>query len=165
MTKIGIITCENRSILCAGLNCFRAILQRSGTFATYSGDVEIVGFTTCGGCPGHLAPKKAESMIKYGGAEKIHLSCCVFSQRPDPNKSLKEIKRTYDQVFSRPIRLNQDDFIVEGAKLLKSGQWPRACFFKEKMKEDIAKLGVEVVKGTHEENAVDIKGSSPKHMK
>ena len=150
MTRIGIITCENRSIICAGLNCFRALSSRLETFARYGDGMEVVGFTTCGGCPGHLAPKKVESMIKYGGAEKIHLSSCIFRSLPNPNKSLEEIEAECTPKPSSVKRLNQDDFVVQLAKLVKSGQLPHVCPFKEKMKKDIAILGVEVIVRTHD---------------
>lgn len=147
MTRIGVITCQNISMVCAGLNCLRALSSHLGTFARYVGDIEIVGFTTCGGCPGHLAKKKAESMVRYGGAEKIHLGCCIFGSRPNPNKSLQEINT---ERAGRPItRLHQDDYAVEIANMIKSGQLPQVCYFKGKMKKDIEMLGVEVIRGTH----------------
>ncbi len=159
MTKIGIITCENGSILCAGLNCYRALSQLSGTFARYVDGIEIVGFTTCGGCPGHLAKKKAESMIKYGAAEKIHLGCCImFRSHPHPDKfSLEELVTYCAQQHTKRTRLNPDSLAIETAKAIKDGRYPHVCFFKEKIKRDIEMLGVEVIEGTHARNAVDIK--------
>ena len=160
MTRIGIITCENQSILCAGQNCFRALSQRSGTFAQYVGDIEVVGFTTCGGCPGYLAAKKAESMIKYGGAEKIHLAWCIFPSRPNPNRPQNVLKLNWSQSHPTHTRLNQDDLIAEKVKLAQSGQIPHVCYFNQKIQKDIEMLGVEVIKGTHAQWAADIKESS-----
>ncbi len=148
MVKIGIITCENRSLLCAGQNCLGSVSRHSGTFARYTDEIELVGFTTCGGCPGNLAPKKAESMIKYSGAEKIHLSCCVYRTMPNPSGSMEEIEAKLAQ--SPWTQLNQDDYVVELAKSLKSGQLPHVCPFKDRMKKNIEMLGVEVVERTHE---------------
>lgn len=50
--KIGIIICY-RYKNCAGGKCFRSAANREGAFSLYKGmDIEIAGFTTCGGCPG-----------------------------------------------------------------------------------------------------------------
>jgi predicted metal-binding protein len=71
--KAGIITC-GRYQTCSGGKCFRALRDRTGAFKTYSDcDVEIVGFTTCGGCPGGNIEYAPEEM-KKNGAEVIHLA-------------------------------------------------------------------------------------------
>jgi predicted metal-binding protein len=50
--KLGVIIC-GRYQTCAGGKCFRALRDRTGAFEAYSDcEVEVVGFTTCGGCPG-----------------------------------------------------------------------------------------------------------------
>jgi predicted metal-binding protein len=73
MTKIGIIIC-NRYHTCAGGKCLRALRNREGAFARYKGeDVELVGFTTCGGCPGGNV-EYAPAEMKRNGAEVIHLA-------------------------------------------------------------------------------------------
>lgn len=72
--KIGIIICD-RYKSCAGGKCFRSLKNREGAFAIYSkdDDVEIVGYTSCGGCPGGDIEYAPEEMIK-NGAEIIHLA-------------------------------------------------------------------------------------------
>ncbi len=72
--KIGIIICD-RYKSCAGGKCFRAIRKREGAFSIYPEDkqVEIVGYTSCGGCPGGNIEYTPEEMIK-NGAEVIHLA-------------------------------------------------------------------------------------------
>ncbi len=73
-TKIGIIICD-RYKSCAGGKCFKSLKNREGAFDIYSKeeDVELVGYTSCGGCPGgniEYAPEE----IKNNGAEVIHLA-------------------------------------------------------------------------------------------
>jgi len=56
----------------------RQVLQvpphREGAFAVYKGEeVELVGYTTCGGCPGGNIEYASEEM-KKNGAEVIHLA-------------------------------------------------------------------------------------------
>lgn len=73
MKKIGIIICD-RYQMCAGGKCFRALHNREGAFALYDGEpVELVGYTTCGGCPGGNIEYAPEEM-KNNGAEVVHLA-------------------------------------------------------------------------------------------
>jgi len=71
--KIGIIICD-RYKSCAGGKCFRSIEERAGTFDIYKErEVELVGYTTCGGCPGgniEYAPEE----LKKNGAGVIHFA-------------------------------------------------------------------------------------------
>lgn len=74
MKKIGIIICD-RYRGCGGGKCFRALREREGAFARYSSDetVEVVGYSSCGGCPGgYIEYVPAE--MKKNGAEVIHLA-------------------------------------------------------------------------------------------
>jgi len=72
--KIGIIICD-RYRSCAGGKCFRALKNREGAFSIYGKDekVEVVGYTSCGGCPGGNIEYVPEEMIR-SGAEVIHLA-------------------------------------------------------------------------------------------
>ena len=73
MKKIGIIIC-NRYHTCAGGKCLRSLKERTGAFARYRGqDVELVGYTTCGGCPGGNV-EYAPAEMKKNGAEIVHLA-------------------------------------------------------------------------------------------
>ena len=73
MKKIGIIICH-RYHTCAGGKCLRALRDREGAFALYEGEsVELVGYTTCGGCPGGNIEYAPAEMSK-NGAEVIHLA-------------------------------------------------------------------------------------------
>ena len=73
-TKIGIIICD-RYRNCAGGKCFRALQNREGAFDRYAKEenVEIVGYTSCGGCPGGNIEYVPEEM-KKNGAEIIHFA-------------------------------------------------------------------------------------------
>jgi predicted metal-binding protein len=73
MTKIGIIIC-NRYHTCAGGKCLRALRNREGAFSRYRGEeVELVGYTTCDGCPGGNV-EYAPAEMKKNGAQVIHLA-------------------------------------------------------------------------------------------
>ena len=72
-TKVGIIICD-RYRRCAGGKCIRAMKNREGAFSIYEGtEVELVGYTTCDGCPGGNIEYAGEEMVK-NGAEVIHLA-------------------------------------------------------------------------------------------
>ncbi len=72
-TKIGIIICD-RYRTCAGGKCLRAMRNKEGAFSIYSDvDVELVGYTTCDGCPGGNVEYTGEEMVK-NGAQVIHLA-------------------------------------------------------------------------------------------
>ena len=71
--KIGIIICD-RYKNCAGGKCLKAMKQREGAFDIYAGkEIELLGYTSCGGCPGGNIEYAPEEMIK-NGAQVIHLA-------------------------------------------------------------------------------------------
>ena len=71
--KIGIIICH-RYHTCAGGKCFRALRNREGAFSRYRDtQVELVGYTTCDGCPGGNV-EDAPAEMKKNGAEIVHFA-------------------------------------------------------------------------------------------
>ena len=71
--KIGIFICE-RYRTCTGGKCFRALRNREGAFSIYKDrDVELVGYTTCYGCPGGNV-EYAPAEMKWNGARVIHFA-------------------------------------------------------------------------------------------
>lgn len=71
--KIGIIICD-RYRACAGGKCLRAMRNKEGAFAQYGDtELELVGYTTCDGCPGGNVEYTGEEMVK-NGAQVIHLA-------------------------------------------------------------------------------------------
>ncbi len=72
-TKIGIVICD-RYRRCAGGKCLRSMRNREGAFSIYAdSEIELVGFTTCAGCPGGNIEYAGEEMVK-NGVEVIHLA-------------------------------------------------------------------------------------------
>jgi predicted metal-binding protein len=72
--RIGIIICD-RYRMCAGGKCIKSLKNKEGAFSIYNADdeLELVGYTTCGGCPGGNIEYGPEEMMK-NGAEVIHLA-------------------------------------------------------------------------------------------
>ncbi|MFH0735057.1 MAG: CGGC domain-containing protein [bacterium] len=96
-TKIGIIICD-RYKSCAGGKCFKALKNRDGAFELYKNEkIELVGYTSCNGCPGGNIEYTPEEMIK-NGAEVIHLATgLVVGYPPCPfiNKFIDFIETKY----------------------------------------------------------------------
>jgi predicted metal-binding protein len=84
-TKVGIIICH-RYRRCAGGKCLRALREREGAFSVYRDrDVELVGYTTCDGCPGGNIEYAGDEMVA-NGAEVIHLATgLLVGYPPCPN--------------------------------------------------------------------------------
>ncbi|MBW2058330.1 MAG: CGGC domain-containing protein [Deltaproteobacteria bacterium] len=73
MKRISIIIC-NRYRACAGGKCLRSLRNREGAFSLYKGEeVELVGYTTCGGCPGGNV-EHCPAEMKKNGTDVIHLA-------------------------------------------------------------------------------------------
>jgi predicted metal-binding protein len=96
--KIGIIICD-RYKNCAGGKCFKAITNRDGAFNIYSKDepLEVVGYTTCGGCPGGNVEYVPEEMMK-NGVEVIHFATGVVVGYP-PCPNLAHFKNFIQEKF------------------------------------------------------------------
>lgn len=101
-TKIGIIICH-RYHSCAGGKCFRALREREGAFKRYpkNEDIEIVGYTSCGGCPGGNIEYSPEEMIK-NGAEVIHLATGLVVGYP-PCPRIEHFKKFIETRYKIPV--------------------------------------------------------------
>lgn len=102
MTRIGIIIC-GRYQGCGGGKCFRALRERRGAFARYAPgeQVEIVGYSTCGGCPGGNVEYVPEEM-KKNGAEVIHLATGFLVGYP-PCPNINRFKTFIESSFGIPV--------------------------------------------------------------
>ena len=102
MKKIGIVIC-GRYQSCGGGKCFRALRERVGGFAIYPKDekVEIVGYSTCGTCPGGNVEYVPEEMIK-NGAEAIHLATGMVVGYP-PCPRIRHFKEFIESYYRTPV--------------------------------------------------------------
>ncbi len=102
MKRIGIIICD-RYRECGGGKCFRALRERAGAFSRYSKEkqVEVVGYSTCGGCPGGNIEYVPEEMIK-NGAEVIHLATGFVVGYP-PCPYLEDFKKFIETRYKIPV--------------------------------------------------------------
>lgn len=80
MKKAGIIRCQQTEDMCPGTTDF--VVASKGKLAfEHTGPVEIVGFVSCGGCPGKRAVSRAKMMVERG-AEVIALASCISRGNP-----------------------------------------------------------------------------------
>ncbi len=99
--KIGIIICDRYSS-CAGGKCFHSLKEREGAFDRYQGkNVDVVGYTSCGGCPGGNVEYAPEEM-KKNGAEVIHLATGLVVGYP-PCPRIKHFKDYIETKFDMDV--------------------------------------------------------------
>lgn len=79
--KIGIIRCMQTEDYCPGTSDFKAIREHTGAFADVKENIEIVGFTNCGGCPAKKSVLRARELVKRG-ADTIVFASCIQKGNP-----------------------------------------------------------------------------------
>ncbi len=80
MKKVGIIRCQQTEDMCAGGMDFKVAAKGTLAFEK-TGPVQIIGFVSCGGCPGKKAVTRAYSMVE-DGADIIVLASCISRGTP-----------------------------------------------------------------------------------
>jgi len=99
--KIGIIICD-RYNTCTGGKCFRSAANREGAFSLYKDyEIEIAGFTTCGGCPGGNIEYAPEEM-KKNGVTHIHFATGFFVGYP-PCLYMEHFKNFIEEKYGMKI--------------------------------------------------------------
>ncbi len=102
MKKIGIIIC-GRYKDCGGGKCLRSMREHVGAFAIYpkDEDLELVGYSYCGDCPGGNVEYVPEEMIK-NGAEAIHLATGLVVGYP-PCPRIRQFKEFIELRYNIPV--------------------------------------------------------------
>ena len=80
MKKVGIIRCQQTEDLCPGTTDFVTAAKGKGSFEAF-GECQIVGFVSCGGCPGKRAVARAKMLVDRG-AEAVALASCIGKGSP-----------------------------------------------------------------------------------
>ena len=79
--KVGIIRCMQTEDYCPGTTDFKVIREKQGAFEGVEEDIDIVGFSNCGGCPGKKAVLRARELVGRG-ADTLAFASCI--QRGNP---------------------------------------------------------------------------------
>ncbi|MFZ2629970.1 MAG: CGGC domain-containing protein [Desulfosalsimonadaceae bacterium] len=78
--RIGIIRCRQTEDMCPGTTDFKVASEGKLAFQEI-GQCEVVGFVSCGGCPGKRAIQRAKMMVDRG-AEAIAFASCISKGNP-----------------------------------------------------------------------------------
>lgn len=79
--KVGIIRCMQTEDYCPGTTDFKAIRKKTGIFEGIEGEIELIGFTNCGGCPGKKVPLRIRELLRRG-ADTIAFASCIQKGTP-----------------------------------------------------------------------------------
>lgn len=91
--KIAVVRCEIVSEVCPGIACLQAFNKRKIAFSEYGEKTEIIGFFTCGDCPGRRIFRLVERLLKYG-LDVVHLSSCMIMDDDYPKCPHREQIKT-----------------------------------------------------------------------
>lgn len=79
--KIGIIRCQQTEDDCPGTTDFKMVREKKGVFEGVNEEIEIVGFTNCGGCPAKKTVLRGRELVKRG-ADTIVFASCIQKGTP-----------------------------------------------------------------------------------
>ena len=79
MLKVGIVRCAIVAEFCPATSCIKAVKEGKGAFEGI--EAELVGFMTCGGCPGKKVTASVKTLLEKG-ANAIALSSCMTRGYP-----------------------------------------------------------------------------------
>ncbi len=104
--KIGIIRCMQTEDYCPGTGDFKAVKNRTGAFEGITEEIEIIGFTNCGGCPAKKAVLRARELVKRG-ADTIVFASCIFKGTPIgyPCPFAEKMKRLIETDLGEKIKI------------------------------------------------------------
>ena len=80
MKKVGIIRCRQTEDMCPGTTDFATAEKGALAFEPF-GACAVVGFVSCGGCPGKRAVARAKMLVDRG-AEVVFLASCIRKGNP-----------------------------------------------------------------------------------
>lgn len=67
--------------MCPGTTDFKVMREKKAAFEGIKEEIEVIGFVTCGGCPGKKAVSRAAEMVRRG-ADTIVLCSCMTRGNP-----------------------------------------------------------------------------------
>lgn len=79
--KVGIIRCMQTEDYCPGTTDFKMIREHKGVFEGVVEEIDLVGFSNCGGCPGKKAVLRARKLVERG-SDTIAFASCIQKGTP-----------------------------------------------------------------------------------
>ncbi|HUY01443.1 MAG TPA: CGGC domain-containing protein [Candidatus Deferrimicrobium sp.] len=81
---IAIVRCERTQESCPGTSCLTSFQERKHTFQEYGPNTRLVGFFSCGGCPGRRIFRLLRTLKEETNIKKIHIASCILKEAPFP---------------------------------------------------------------------------------
>ncbi|MHA1650440.1 MAG: CGGC domain-containing protein [Candidatus Helarchaeota archaeon] len=81
---IAIIRCERTQESCPGTSCLLSFQEKKHTFRNYDPQTRLVGFFSCGGCPGRRIFRLLRTLKEETNVKIIHISSCILKEEPFP---------------------------------------------------------------------------------
>lgn len=82
--KVAIVRCERTQESCPGISCLTSFQEKKHTFQDYDDSSELVGFFSCGGCPGRRIFRLIRTMKEEIGLDVVHIASCILKEEPFP---------------------------------------------------------------------------------
>lgn len=82
--RVAIVRCERTQESCPGTSCLTSFSQRKHTFESYDDSAELVGFFSCGGCPGRRIFRLIRNLKEESGLDVVHIASCILKETPFP---------------------------------------------------------------------------------
>ena len=135
--KVAIVRCDRTQESCPGTSCITSFTDRIHTFKDYDENAILVGFFSCGGCPGRRIFRLIRNLKEEIGVDVVHIASCVLKEEPFPKclhkkdiiKSIKkmgvDVVLGSDDKWEKEVKLkkergqideyDEDDEILKGA--------------------------------------------------
>ena len=84
ITKVAIVRCERTEESCPGPSCITSFSERKHTFKDYDENAKLVGFFSCGACPGRRIFRLVRNLKEEIGVDVIHIASCILKETPFP---------------------------------------------------------------------------------
>lgn len=82
--EIAIIQCDRTQESCPGTSCLTSFQERKHTFQNYGPNTRLVGFFSCGGCPGRRIFRLLRTLKEETYVRTIHIASCILKEEPFP---------------------------------------------------------------------------------
>ena len=82
--KVAIVRCERTQESCTGTSCLLSFEERKHTFENYNKSAKLVGFFSCGGCPGRRIFRLIRNLKEETGLDVVHVASCILKETPFP---------------------------------------------------------------------------------
>ncbi len=105
MLKAGIIRCQQTEDMCPGTVDLRIAPLGKLAFEK-TGAVKVIGFVSCGGCPGKKAAARAQMMVERG-AKIIVFASCISKGNPInfPCPHFANMKKSVEEKIGAEIKI------------------------------------------------------------